>query len=123
MSRICHFLLLGLLLLAGGCVASPPIGQSAPVSRQLILTWSQDVPATQPALAAFEDEASRIAGVGVRRSAAISGSVIAIEIKCADEPQCDAGMQRLRADRRVISLVADQRSRRHHPAGPTSPSN
>lgn len=123
MSRICLFLLLGLLLLAGGCVASPPAGQPAPVLKRLILTWSQDLPTTQPALGAFEDEASRIAGVAVRRIAAISGSVIAIEFECGDALQCDAAVGRLRADRRVLGLVADQRNRRHHPAGPPALSN
>lgn len=87
---------------------------AAPVSRWL-LTWHRQVPDDGAALAAWEAEASALAGLPVRRVATVSGPVVAVTLACEGEAACAVARERLRADPRVRDLVPDARRR---PASP-----
>ncbi len=124
MSRLTTCALVGLLLLGTGCTAAPPPADPSPMSSErMVLTWSRDLSAEPQAIAAFEAEASRVAGVAVRRVAAVSGQVVVITLECGGRAQCETAAQRLRADRRVVELVADQRKRPHNSSEPSPRSN
>lgn len=98
-----------------GCAAAVPAPEPAgaatePAGRWL-LTWHRPVAAQTQALADFEAEASAIAGVPVRRLAAVSDRVVSVSLACPGAARCADAQARLRADPRVEALVPDARRR------------
>ncbi len=79
----------------------------------MVLTWHQNMSVLPEAIADFEALVSRIAGVGVRRLAAINERVIAIGLECGSPAACESASRSLRADPRVVDLVVDNRVTRH----------
>lgn len=116
-----HGCLLALAFAVGaGCAAAPPQPAAAPDdgSARMILTWHEALPDDAASIARFEAEASRLAGVAVRRLATVSERVSAISIDCADAPACRDAAARLRADRRVVDLLTDSRRGSHRTQSP-----
>lgn len=101
-------------LLVAGCAAHP--GEVAPdPANRWMLTWHRPVSAQPQALDDFEAEAARIAGVPVRRLAAVSDRVLVVTLACEGAARCADAQARLRADPRVEALVPDARRRRQSP--------
>jgi hypothetical protein len=106
-------------LLLAGCAAPAPDaadGRSPgdPAGRWM-LTWHRAVSAQPQALASFEAEAGGIAGVPVRRIAAVSERTVVVTLSCAAADRCAEAEARLRADPRVEALVPDTRRRAQSP--------
>lgn len=115
--------LTGLALLGAGCATVPPADRLPALQQRMVLTWHQNLGVQPDAIVNFEAQASRIAGVPVRRLAAVDGRVIAVALECSDPAACEAASRRLRADSRVVDLVTDRRRERHDAPQPSSRSN
>ncbi len=114
----CSISALNLLATAAllGCSASAPAGPgSATAVTRWLLTWHRAVPEDAAALRTFEADISKLAGVPVHHVTAVSDRVRAVVLDCADGDACARARDRLRADRRVVALVPDERRRTHIP--------
>ncbi|MBL8303549.1 MAG: hypothetical protein JNM26_12345 [Ideonella sp.] len=101
-------------LLLAGCAA--PLAEPAPdPADRWMLTWHRPVSAQPQALADFEAEAGSIAGVPVRRLAAVSDRILVVTLACQGAERCAEARARLRADPRVEALVPDARRRAQSP--------
>lgn len=99
------------LLAVGGC-ASPGATDAGPDgTARWLLTWHRPVAADARGVAAFEADAAALAGVRVRYLASASDRIVAISLDCASPPRCQAALDRLRSDPRVVELQPDARRR------------
>ena len=115
MSRSCLSSLVLSAVLAAGCAMpapdAPAHGSPADPGARWLLTWHRALPAGAEALAHFEAEASAIAGLPVRRVAAVSDRVVAVTLACDTTARCAEAQARLRRDPRVAELAPDARRR------------
>jgi hypothetical protein len=119
--------LAAVVVCATACASGPPsaLAPAAPSAAssaaspdaltRWLLTWHRPVPADAAGLAAWEAEAGAIAGVTLRRAAAVSETLVAVTLACDGEAACAAARERLRADPRVRDLVPDARRRAASP--------
>lgn len=106
--RVCRQLLAGSLLaciLASTTACSAPPAMSQAQARVLI-SFHTDVVGDDPALLA---RLERLAGIGMRHAAAVSGKLHAYELFCTSrDPGCGQAMQALQTDAAIRDISPDE---------------